>query len=99
VCPTHDAESDPMGEERLGPFPTPCPAGEQGALEDPLANAICEVQLAGAYRFARSWDVPTRMTPHYILCIGISGEAQVTVGSSRHLLARQTLVLTPPHVP
>ena len=43
--------------------------------------------------------MPTRITPHYILCIGVDGEAEVTIGSDRFCLTRDTMVLTPPHVP
>jgi AraC-like DNA-binding protein len=83
----------------LGPFLVPDLDGERGALESLLASTTCSVRLAGAYRFAGGWDVPTRITPHYILCIGVAGEADVTIGSDRYRLARDTLVLTPPHVP
>jgi AraC-like DNA-binding protein len=86
-------------ETPLGPFLVPDLGGERGALESLLAGTTCSVRLAGAYRFAGGWDVPTRITPHYILCIGVAGEADVTIGSDRYRLARDTLVLTPPHVP
>jgi AraC-like DNA-binding protein len=67
-----------------------------------LAGTACNVRLAGAYRFTGGWEVPTRITPHYILCIGVAGEAEVIIGSDggdRYRLAPETLVLTPPHVP
>ncbi|MCC6174192.1 MAG: helix-turn-helix transcriptional regulator [Chloroflexi bacterium] len=82
-----------------GSFPVPRLAGERGAVEELLAATTCDVRLAGAYCFDGAWDVPTRITPHYILCIGVAGRAEVTIGSERFLLARDTLILTPPHVP
>lgn len=86
-------------ETPLGPFPVPRLDGERGALEELLAGTICNVRLAGAYRFASAWDVQTRITPHYILCIGVAGEAEITIGSDRYHLAPEKVVLTPPHVP
>lgn len=93
------ALNDPHDLGRLGAFPASVLSNEAGALEDLLGSVTCAVRLAGAYRFAGVWDVPTRITPHYILCIGVDGEAEVTIGSDRYRLAHDTLVLTPPHVP
>ena len=85
--------------DSVGPIPAPRLDGEQGALEDLLASVTCNVRLAGSYHFAGHWDVPTRITPQYILCIGAEGEADVTIGSDRYRLARDTVVLLSPHVP
>jgi AraC-like DNA-binding protein len=88
-----------MEERPLGPVSVPHLDVARGALEELLAGTACSVRLAGAYRFAGGWEVPTRITPHYILCIGVAGEADVTVGSESYRLGPETLVLTPPHVP
>ena len=93
------AVNDSTEQGPLGPFPSPALTGEQGALEDLLASVSCNVRLAGSYRFSGAWEVATRITPHYILCVGVAGEADVTVGTDHYRLAGDTLVLTLPHVP
>src|SRR5204862_7769641 len=93
------AANDVDEQGPLGPFPAPSAADEQGALEPLLASVTCAVRLSGAYRVTGAWHVPTRIKPQYILCIGGAGTADVSVGSEQYTLARDTLVLTPPHVP
>lgn len=93
------ALDDPHDSGPLGAFPATGLSTQGGALEDLLGSVSCTVRLAGAYRFAGAWNVPMRVTPHHILCIGVSGAADVVVGNECYRLACNTLVLTPPHIP
>ena len=81
------ALNDPHDPGPLGAFPAPSISSEAGALEDLLGSVTCAVRLAGAYRFAGAWEVSTRITQHHILCVGVSGAADVVVGNERHRLA------------
>ena len=91
--------NDPHDSGPLGAFSAPGRSNEAGDLEYLLGSVTCTVQLAGAYRFSGAWEVPMRITPHHILCVGVSGAAEVVVGNERYRLAGGALVLTPPHIP
>jgi len=86
-------------DDPCGAFVAPRLAGDHGPLEDLLASVTCTVSLAGAYRFSGAWSVPTRITASHVLCIGVAGDMDITIGEAHYRLGCDTIVLAPAHVP
>ena len=92
----------PQGREAEPPTGlhlTPETAGDGGVLERLLSNVTCTVVQAGWYSFPPEWSLPRRLTPNYIVFVGVDGEAEVTIGEQPHRLSSGIVLLTPPHVP
>src|SRR5215216_1911861 len=93
------ATGAPLMRDPSGMFVAPKLPGDHGLLEDLLASVTCTVPLAGAYRFLGSWSVPTRMSTNHVLCVGVAGEADITIDTTHYRLGADSIVLAPARVP
>jgi AraC-like DNA-binding protein len=89
----------PLIADPSGAFAAPKLAGDHGPLEELLASVTCTVPLTGAYCHSGAWSVSTRITANHVLCIGIAGEMDITIGDAHYRLGGDSIVLAPAHVP